>query len=212
MDGNNRWSKKKNLNLFQSYSKGADNLIQISKNIFENTDVKYITAFGLSSNNLKRSKKLINTMLSILDMNLDYALKNKFKFSISIRGDLEFLGSKLKSKIKLLDNKNSYHKKKLIILMNYSGRQDVINTVHKINFSNKKINIKYFYENSIISDISDPDLLIRTGGFQRISDFLLFNISFTELFFVKKLWPDFRYKDVLNIISKYYKIERKFGL
>ena len=212
MDGNNRWSKKKNLNIFQSYSKGADNLIQISNNIFENTDVRYITAFALSANNLKRSKKIINTILRILDMYLDNALNNKLKFSISIRGDLVFLGSKLRSKIKLLENKNLHHKKKLIILINYSGRQDIINTVQKINFSNKKINIKYFYENSIISDISDPDLLIRTGGFQRISDFLLFNISFTELFFVKKLWPDFRYKDVLNIISKYYKIERKFGL
>ena len=212
MDGNNRWSKNKNISKFQSYSKGANNLIKITNNIFENTDIRYVTAFGLSSNNLKRSKKLIDTILNILDLSLEDALNKKMNFSISFRGNLVFLGFKLKSKIELLEKKTSHHKKKLIILLNYSGRQDVIDTVLKINSSNKKINLNNFYANSILSDLPDPDLLIRTGGFQRISDFLLFNISFTELFFVKKLWPDFKYNDVLRIITKYMKIERKFGL
>ena len=212
MDGNNRWSKTKNINKFQSYSKGAKNLIELSNKIFEKTEVKYITAFALSSNNLKRSKNIIDTILNILDLNLDQALDKKMNFSISIRGNLRFLSSKLKKKIKLLENKNSFHTKKLIILMNFSGRQDVIDTINKINFSKKNININNFYLNSILSDIPDPDLLIRSGGYQRISDFLLFNISFTELFFTKKLWPDLKYNDVQRIIIKYKKIERKFGL
>ena len=212
MDGNNRWSKTKNINKFQSYSKGAKNLIELSNKIFEKTEVKYITAFALSSNNLKRSKNIIDTILNILDLNLDQALDKKMNFSISIRGNLRFLSSKLKKKIKLLENKNSFHTKKLIILMNFSGRQDVIDTINKINFSKKNININNFYLNSILSDIPDPDLLIRSGGYQRISDFLLFNISFTELFFTKKLWPDLKYNDVQRIIIKYMKIERKFGL
>ena len=212
MDGNNRWSKTKNINKFQSYSKGAKNLIELSNKIFEKTEVKYITAFALSSSNLKRSKNIIDTILNILDLNLDQALDKKMNFSISIRGNLRFLSSKLKKKIKLLENKNSFHTKKLIILMNFSGRQDVIDTINKINFSKKNININNFYLNSILSDIPDPDLLIRSGGYQRISDFLLFNISFTELFFTKKLWPDLKYNDVQRIIIKYMKIERKFGL
>ena len=212
MDGNNRWSKTKNINKFQSYSKGAKNLIELSNKIFEKTEVKYITAFALSSSNLKRSKNIIDTILNILDLNLDQALDKKMNFSISIRGNLRFLSSKLKKKIKLLENKNSFHTKKLIILMNFSGRQDVIDTINKINFSKKNININNFYLNSILSDIPDPDLLIRSGGYQRISDFLLFNISFTELFFTKKLWPDLKYNDVQRIIIKYKKIERKFGL
>ena len=115
-------------------------------------------------------------------------------------------------KIELLEKKNSFHTKKLIILINFSGRQDVIDTINKINLSKKSINIKNFYLNTILSDIPDPDLLIRSGGYQRISDFLLFNISFTELFFTKKLWPDLNYSDILRIITKYNKIERKFGL
>ena len=212
MDGNNRWSKSKNLDKFQSYSKGAKNLIELSKKIFEKTEVKYITAFALSSNNLKRSKNTINTILNILDINLDQALTNNMDFSISIRGNLKFLNTKLKKKIDLLENKNSIHKKKLIILMNFSGRQDIIDTVNKIKFAKKDIQINNFYSNSILSDIPDPDLLIRTGGYQRISDFLLFNISFTELFFTKKLWPDLTYNDVQKFIFKFKQIERKFGL
>jgi len=212
MDGNNRWSKNKNINKFQSYSKGAKNLIELSNKIFEKTEVKYITAFALSSSNLKRSKNIIDTILKILNINLDQALEKKMNFSISIRGNLSFLNSKIKKKIELLENKNSFNSKKLIILMNFSGRQDVIDTIYKIKLSKKSINIKNFYLNSILSDIPDPDLLIRSGGYQRISDFLLFNISFTELFFTKKLWPDLNYNDIQRIITKYNKIERKFGL
>ena len=212
MDGNNRWSKNKNINKFQSYSKGAKNLIELSNKIFEKTEVKYITAFALSSSNLKRSKNIIDTILKILNINLDQALEKKMNFSISIRGNLSFLNSKIKKKIELLENKNSLNSKKLIILMNFSGRQDVIDTIYKIKLSKKSINIKNFYLNSILSDIPDPDLLIRSGGYQRISDFLLFNISFTELFFTKKLWPDLKYNDVQRIITKFRKVERKFGL
>ena len=96
--------------------------------------------------------------------------------------------------------------------MNFSGRQDVIDTLNKININKKKIDISNFKSNSILSDMPDPELLIRSGGYQRISDFILFNISFTELFFTKKLWPDIKYNDVQRIITKYQKIERKFGL
>ena len=212
MDGNNRFSKAKNISKFQSYSEGAKNLIELSNKIFEKTEVKYITAFALSSNNLKRSKKTIETILHILDINLDQALDKNINFSISVRGNLKFLSPKLKTKIELLEKQNLSHKKKLVILMNFSGRQDIIDTVNKIIIDKKKMNINNFYSNSILSDIPDPDLLIRSGGYQRISDFLLFNISFTELFFTKKLWPNLKYKDVQRIISKYKTIERKFGL
>ena len=211
MDGNNRWSKINGLNKYQSYSKGAENLLQLANDIFFKTKVNYITAFALSANNLKRSKSLINAIIKILDLNLDQALEKKNNFSISIRGDLRFLSSDIKKKIELLDKKKIDNNKKLIILLNYSGRQDIIETSLKIINSKKKINLENFAMTSILSGLPDPELLIRTGGFQRISDFLLFNISFTELFFSKKLWPDFKYSDVLKIIDRFNKIERKFG-
>ena len=106
MDGNNRWSKNKNINKFQSYSKGAENLVELTNKIFEKTEVKYITAFALSSSNLKRSKNIIDTILNILNINLDQALEKNLNFSISIRGNLRFLSSKLKKKL-------NYWKKKI---------------------------------------------------------------------------------------------------
>jgi len=212
MDGNNRWAKKNNINIFKSYSKGANNLLKLTSAIFEKTEVRYITAFGLSSNNLKRSKDIINTIVKILDQNLDKALNKDLNFSIYIKGNLNFLNSKLKKKIELLNSRGSMKEKKLIILINFSGRQDIIDTLAVINKLKSNINIKKYLENSILDGLPDPDMLIRTGGFNRLSDFLLFNISFTELFFTKKLWPDLSYYHVKQLINKYFKIERKFGL
>ena len=212
MDGNNRWSKINGISSYQSYNMGAKNLIQLTNKIFQNTSVKYITAFALSSNNLKRSKKIIDIIIKILNLNLDQALDNKINFSISIKGDLRFLNNDIKKKIDLLKKKKLNFKKELIILINYSGKQDIIDTANKIYAANKNINLNNFHTYSIISKIPDPDLLIRTGGYNRVSDFLLFNISFTELFFIKKLWPDLRYSDVSRIINNFQKIERKFGL
>ena len=212
MDGNNRWSKINGISTYQSYNKGAKNLIQLTNKIFQNTNVKYITAFALSSNNLKRSKKIIEIIIKVLNLNLDQALDNKINFSISIKGDLKFLNNEIKKKIDLLKKKKLNFQKELIILINYSGKQDIIDTANKIYAANKNINLNNFNKYSIISNIPDPDLLIRTGGYNRISDFILFNISFTELFFLKKLWPDLRYSDVSRIINNFQKIERKFGL
>ena len=212
MDGNNRWSKINGKNKYQSYSKGANNLLELSNNIFIKSKVSYITAFALSKNNLNRSKSLIRSIIKILDINLDQVLNKEINFSISIRGDLSFLSSEMKKKIELLNKRNKKNNKKLIILLNYSGRQDIIDTSLKIINSKKKINLENFALTSILSGLPDPDLLIRTGGYQRLSDFLLFNISFTELFFTKKLWPDLKYNHVLRIINKFNNIERKFGI
>ena len=212
MDGNNRWSQINDINRYKSYNKGASNLLYLSNKIFLNTNVNQITAFALSANNLKRSKKIVKTIISILDFNLDKALEKEMNFSISFRGDLRFLSSEIRKKIDILNQKKINNNKKLIILLNFSGRQDVLDTSQKLINSQKIFNLSNFYSNTILSDLPDPDLLIRTGGYQRISDFLLFNISFTELFFTKKLWPDLKYNDVLKIINKFNSIERKFGL
>ena len=212
MDGNNRWSKINGKNKYQSYSKGANNLLELSNNIFTKTKVSNITAFALSKNNLNRSKSIIHSIIKILDINLDQALNKEINFSISIRGDLRFLSSEMNEKIELLHKRNTNNYKKLIILINYSGRQDIIDSSLQLINSKKKLNLENFASSSILSGLPDPDLLIRTGGYQRISDFLLFNISFTELFFTKKLWPDLKYNDVLRIINKFNNIERKFGI
>ena len=211
MDGNNRWSKKNKTSKLNSYSKGAENLINLTNYIFQNTEATTISAFALSSKNLNRPKKIVDIILKVLDRALNKSLKeNKYHFSFKFEGDLKFLSKSIKNKIKQIENRTKKYSKTLIILINYSGQKDLINSFIKIKRQNLPINKVNIEKNLLVSQ--EPDILIRTGGFQRISDFFLFNISFTEFFFTKKLWPDFNINDFSNILDKYKKIERKFGI
>ncbi len=212
MDGNNRWSKKNNQNKINSYSKGAQKLLKISDNIFKTYNIKYVSAFALSNNNLKRAKSLINVIKKILSNFLeDEQNISKLDFQIIFLGDLEFLGKNIIKKIEKVQQLNKNKKQRLIIFLNYSGRKDInLYYSNKINFINSKNNL--INNNLLTKNIPDPEILIRTGGHQRISDFMLYQIAFTELFFLKKLWPDISNNDVKKIIYNYKNINRKFGL
>lgn len=215
MDGNNRWSKKNDKKPFEAYSSGAKRLLALSKHIFDNYEIYYISAFALSKKNLKRSSTIIKTLRRVLEYFLnDQKNLSQRNFQITFKGDFSFLDKKTINKIHLLEKDNPISKKNLIIYINYSGKDDIIrscNDFYHLN-SNKQITDKIFKKNLYSKNIPDPDVLIRTGGYQRISDFMLYQISFTELMFTKKLWPDLSNKDVDKFIDKYYKIERKFGL
>lgn len=215
MDGNNRWSKKNDKKPFDAYSSGAKRLLALSKHIFDNYEIYYISAFALSKKNLKRSSTIIKTLRRVLEYFLnDQKNLSQRNFQITFKGDFSFLDKKTINKIHLLEKDNPISKKNLIIYINYSGKDDIIrscNDFYQLN-SNKQITDKIFKKNLYSKNIPDPDVLIRTGGYQRISDFMLYQISFTELMFTKKLWPDLSNKDVDKFIDKYYKIERKFGL
>ena len=215
MDGNNRWSKKNNFSKYEGYKKGANTLIKLSNYIFDHTDIKYISAFALSKNNLSRSKNLISTLKKILleflnklnDKEIDY------NFNIKFIGDRDFLSSEINQKIDQLELLKKQYKRKLLIYINYSGKSDIqqaaLNYYPKYKNNTTKPNFDSFL---YTKGVPDPDILIRTGGFKRLSDFLIYQSSFTELFFSKKLWPDFKPNDLSKIFLKYYSIERKFGL
>ena len=212
MDGNNRWSIKNSKTKFDAYSKGAQKLISISEYIFKNSNVRYISAFALSNNNLYRAKSIINILKNILSDYLDDEKNiSRLNFQIIFFGDLSFLGKKLNDKIKKLEKFKKNKKKKLLIFLNYSGRKDI-----KMQYTQRNIISNYennsFNKNLATNNIPDPEILIRTGGYQRISDFMLYQIAFTELFFLKKLWPDISNNDVKKIISNFKLIKRKFGL
>ena len=212
MDGNNRWSKKNSKSKIESYSKGAQKLLMISKKIFDNYKVEYISAFALSNNNLNRTKSLIDILKKILlnFLNDEQSIL-KLNFQIIFLGDLKFVGKDLIKKIKEIQNINRSKKQKLIIFLNYSGRKD-INLFYAKNINSSFLDLNHISKHLLTKNIPDPEILIRTGGFQRISDFMLYQIAFTELFFLKKLWPDISFTDVTKIINNYKSINRKFGL
>ncbi len=211
MDGNNRWSKQNRLNKFKGYKAGVENLLRITDHLFNNSNVNYISAFALSKNNLKRPQSLIKILKNILIefLNNESKLNSCKKYNIRFIGDRNFLSKDINNKIDYIENLKKNSKKFLIIYLNYSGRQDIIQAAKKFKLS--KYKNKPFSKFLLTSKYPDPEVLIRTGGFSRISDFLIYQLTFTEFFFSKKLWPDLKINDVLNILKKYYSIERKFG-
>ncbi len=211
MDGNNRWSKKNNLDKYSAYKKGAYKLIEFSNFIFDNYKINYVSAFALSKHNFKRGKNLLNIIEKILINFLDHTKdKKKIKFNIEFIGELNFLPKSVVDRLKKLKNINKKSKKKLIIYLNYSGKDDIHNAFTSLG-GLKKYNIKNFENFLSTVKIPDPDILIRSGGYKRLSDFMLYQVSFTELFFSNKLWPDMKKLDIKKYIDKYYKIDRKFG-
>lgn len=213
MDGNHRWSKKNRIDQFESYIKGSKKLLEVSEYIFSNFETKYITAFALSKNNLKRTDEKTNILKSVIRYFLDdLDSLSKLNFRIFIKGNLSFLEKSIINKINDLNSRNHTYKKNLIILVNYSGQDDILNSITKITKLKLKPNRINFEKNLLLGSIPYPDLLIRTGGYQRISNFMLYQLSFTDFFFLKKLWPDLKKSDVKNIINNFKKINRKFGL
>ena len=186
----------------------------MSNYIFDNTDAKYISAFALYKNNLNRSNNLISTLKRILLEFLNKVIDDQIVYNFNIRfiGNRNFLSSKINKKIDQLESLKKNKKKNLLIFINYSGKNDIQQAALKYsNYNGNKSSIK-FTNFLMTSGVPDPDILIRTGGFKRLSDFLLFQSSFTELFFLNKLWPDLNNNDLDKVFIKYNSSERKFGL
>ena len=213
MDGNNRWSIKRKVNLFDSYLVGSKKLLSISNYIFSNYETKYITSFALSKNNLNRPSEKLKTLIKVLEYFVDDKHKlNEFKFNILIKGNFSFLNRKLIKKINELNHDNKNYSKSLIILLNYSGQDEIFDSVKQIVKNKEKVNKHNFEKNLLLNDIPNPDMLIRTGGFKRISNFMLYQLAFTDFFFTKKLWPDINNNDIKKFYNIFYKLDRKFGL
>ncbi len=211
MDGNKRWFKKNTISKYESYKKGANKLIEITKFIFENYDINYVSSFALSKHNFSRGSNLINILKKILfDFLINSEQINNFNFSVKFIGNLKFLAKKELELIKKFESKNQKCKKKLFIYLNYSGKDDIFNASKSL-YKLGKFDLNTFHRYLSSGQIPDPDILIRTGGYKRISDFMLYQVSFTELFFTNKLWPDLKKTDIKNYINQFYKIDRKFG-
>ncbi len=213
MDGNNRWSKKNNKTLLNTYDSGAKKLLILTDYIFKNYECEYVSAFALSKDNLKRSKKVIDTVKKVLERYVDQFSSSNFKkkYNVKIIGDTSIFNKKIQNKIDKINEINLHYKKNLIIFFNYSGSDDIVMSLKKINRNNLKNNFN-FGNFLLTKNIPDPDILLRTGDHKRLSDFMLFQIRYTELFFLKKLWPDCSKNDLYKIIKEYKQIQRNYGI
>ena len=213
MDGNGRWGLKKNKTRNFGHAQGIKVVEKIiTEAIFQK--VKYLTLYTFSTENWKRPQKEIRFLIFLLQSYIKKELKNLIKKNIKLKiiGNLNKFPKTLKSKLRKaekLTNKNN--KIQLNIALNYGSKEEMIRSFKKINNLNKTINEKNINDHLYTAGIPDPEILIRTGNRFRLSNFLLWQSSYTEIFFVKKLWPDFNRKDFNKIISKFLKVRRNFG-
>ncbi len=213
MDGNGRWGIQKKKSRNYGHSEG----IKVVENIINEAvskKIKYLTLYTFSTENWKRPKNEIKFLFDLLE---DYLMKQLNKFvekniKIKIIGNLKKFPKSLKIKLKDAEKQTlSNDRIQINIALNYGAREEIIKSVKKLIRTSKPINEKNLSKNLYTKNIPDPEILIRTGNRNRLSNFLLWQSSYTEIFFVSKLWPDFNKNDFSKIISKFSRVRRNFG-
>ena len=217
MDGNNRWTKKHKLKGFAGHEKGIDS-IQNAVDTAKLFNIKFLTLFSFSSENWSRPKKEVKFLMNLLRKYLSNKINKLMKDNVSVKmiGEKKRLPKDIVKKInnyqKLTQKNNGLN---LIFALNYGSRNEIIISVRKIinKFIKKKffVNEKSISSNLFTKNIPDPDLLIRTSGEKRLSNFLLWQLAYTELVFLDVLWPDFKKKHFLEALNQYSKRVRRYG-
>tara|TARA_A100001011_G_scaffold264573_1_gene273273 strand:- start:6745 stop:7425 length:681 start_codon:yes stop_codon:yes gene_type:complete len=213
MDGNGRWGIKKKKSRNYGHSQGVKTVEKIIEEATSH-NIKFLTLYTFSTENWKRPKKEIAFLIYLLEKYIDQQLDKFIKKNIKLKiiGSLNKFPNSLKSKLlkaeKLTKNKD---KIQINIALNYGSKEEIIQSVKNLIKSSTNINEKNITKNLYTKNIPDPEILIRTGNRFRLSNFLLWQASYSEIFFVKKLWPDFTKNDFKKIILKFKRMRRNFG-
>ena len=213
MDGNGRWGLKYKNSRNAGHKAGLKTVEKIIKETIKNK-IKFLTLFAFSTENWKRPKNEIKFLFKLLDNFIDNKIGEFKKNNIRLKiiGDISNFNKKLKKKLIDSEKKTLTNKKLQVNLaLNYGSKNELIKAFKELNKKKININLKNLEKNLYTSGIPDPDILIRTGNTHRLSNFLLWQLAYTEIFFEKKLWPDFNEKDYTKIITKYKKTKRNFG-
>ena len=213
MDGNGRWGLKHKNSRNLGHRAGLNTVEKILKETIKN-QIKFLTLFAFSTENWKRPKKeivfLFNLLEEFLNKKINELNKNKIKFKLI--GNKKKLSTKLKN-ILLNSEKTTKNNTKLQInlALNYGSKDELVNTLNLLKKKKIKITSKNINKNLYTQNIPDPDILIRTGNTKRLSNFMLWQLAYSELYFEKKLWPDFTARDYNRILRNFKKIKRNFG-
>ena len=215
LDGNKRWAKKNNINLKNAYKKGLENISDLVVNCLD-IKLKYLTLFTLSSENIKRQS--VNNIFQVIYDDFSFFFEKiikEQKIKIKIIGSKQNLPTKILKLINHCEHETKNNKSLILNLaFNYGFKNEIHDVLKKIkddtsiSISTEEDINKLFF----LGNIQDPDLLIRTGGEKRLSNFVMYNLTYTEIFFIDTLWPDFKFVELKTIISEYYNIKRTYGL
>ena len=210
MDGNGRWGKIKGRGRNFGHLKGVEAVKKIVK-ICIKLKIPIISFYVFSSENWKRPKNEIEYLFKLIKIYFSQEIESirTQGIKINILGEIKQLPKDVKLILKKTVNNTKKNKKIIVNLaINYGSKYEILKAIKTMG---KKLSIKNLEKNLYTRNLSHPDILIRTGGHQRLSNFMLWQLAYTELFFLKKLWPDFNQSDLLRIIKKYSKINRNFG-
>ncbi len=220
MDGNGRWAKKRGMPRTFGHKKGAENVIKITRAMKE-SGVKYLTLYAFSTENWQRSKDEVDALMQLLNEYLDKEMKEIMENNVRIIfiGEKYMLSKDIQEKMDSLEKESAQNSDlTLCIALSYGSRQEIIAAVQNIakdvqdgKLSLSDISIENFAERLYTKDVPDPDILIRTSGEQRISNYLLWQLAYTELFFTDTLWPDFNSDELNGIIDTFKSRERRYG-
>ena len=213
MDGNGRWGIK-NKGSRNSGHKAGIKTVEMIINETLSEKIKYLTLYTFSTENWKRPKKEINFLFNLLEnfllKKIDNLIKNKIK--LKFIGERRKLPVKLKKILKISEKKTSdFNRLQINIALNYGSKAEIINAIKLVINNRSKVNTNNIEKNLYTHGVPNPDLLIRTGNMKRLSNFLLWQLAYTEIYFEKKLWPDFKKKDYKKILNKFKILKRNFG-
>ena len=214
MDGNGRWGLKKKKSRNFGHLKGIKSVETIIKSSLIRK-IPYLTLYTFSTENWKRPDSEINFLFDLIRKSLKKKINKIIKLGIRVKiiGNKNGLPQDIKKIVKLIEKKTIKNKKiTLNLALNYGSKEEIINAFSKlISKKKREISINNFEKELYTRNIPDPEILIRTGGTKRLSNFLLWQLAYTEIFFIDKLWPDFNENDFNKIINKFYNIKRNFG-
>ena len=212
MDGNGRWGIKNKNSRNAGHKEGLKTVERVIETSIQN-EIKFLTLFVFSTENWKRPQKEVKFLFSLLEnflkKKISYLHKNKIKLKII---GIKNFSNKLNKLLKLAERKTSKNSKiQINLALNYGSKSELINAFKKLYKSKKLINEKNLTNFLQTKGIPDPDILIRTGNTRRLSNFLLWQLAYSEIFFEKKMWPEFSKKDYIKIIKKFKNLKRNFG-
>jgi undecaprenyl diphosphate synthase len=220
MDGNGRWGLKKYNDRNKGHYYGLQNINKVIKNCIK-LHIKYLTLYTFSTENWNRPKKEIEYLFFLFKFfyQKNFNKINKNNIRIKFIGDLKNIPADLKVIIKKVQEKTKNNNRITVVFaFNYGAKSELINAFKKIHKNknknknkNNKISEELISNNLYTKNMPDPDILVRTGGEKRLSNFLLWQLSYAELFFIEKSWPDFNFLDLKKIVNKFSGIKRRFG-
>ncbi len=221
MDGNGRWARRRGLPRWEGHRAGINALTDVLRVAVGIDGLKYLSFFAFSTENWNRPREEIDHLFDYISEYINRKTEEFVRAGIKITtiGDLTPFPDSLKKSMKnAIERTSSGDKLRVIIALNYGGRWDILNAAKSLmkkclqgELDPDSVNYDVFSRNLSTGDIPDPDLLVRTSGEMRISNFMLWQVAYTELYFPEKYWPDFRGKDLIEAIAEFQRRERRFG-